>query len=253
MTGDQPNIMPFDYEAVFEVDDYIYFYSDHLTEEVTSRQVDFLVRELALDHPVKILDLACGYGRHANALAALGHTVTGIDLMPGFLEMARQEAEQKKLQVIYRQVDMRQLDFETTFERVLLLYTAFGYFEDYENRLVLENIYRALKPGGLLCFDIPNRDTFLKDRLPYHVTEKNEDLMIDRITFDSATGRITNRRIVIRDGERRDKPFSLRLYNPSEIRALLGEVGFELAHLYGGFESQPVSTDSRRLVIIARK
>jgi SAM-dependent methyltransferase len=96
MTGDYSKNMHFDCEAVFEVDDYMYFYSDHLTEEVTAQQVDFLVRELALDRPVRILDLACSYWRHANALTALGHTVTGIDLMPGFLEMARLEANRKR-------------------------------------------------------------------------------------------------------------------------------------------------------------
>jgi SAM-dependent methyltransferase len=253
MHPDKPGHPDFDFDAVFEVEDYIYFYSDHLTEEVTEKQVDFLVKELALDEPMKILDLACGYGRHANVLAVLGHSVTGIDLKMGFLDMARQEAVRKGVKVTYRQGDMRRLDVEAKFDRVLLLYTAFGYFEDHENRLVLENVYRALKPGGLFCFDIPNRDTFLKHLLPYIVTEKNTDLMIDRITFDSATGRIHNQRVVIRDGQRRDKPFFLRLYNLSEIQILLGEVGFTVESMYGGFEAQPVSTDSRRLVIIARK
>ena len=59
----------FDFESVFEVDDYMYFYRDMLTPESTELQVGFLVRELELSQEMSILDLACGFGRHANQLA----------------------------------------------------------------------------------------------------------------------------------------------------------------------------------------
>jgi hypothetical protein len=79
------------------------------------------------------------------------------------------------------------------------------------------------------------------------------NLMIDRVTFDMATGRSYNRRIVIRDGVQRDKPFSVRLYNACEARDLLRLAGLELEQIYGGWEAQPLSTESRRMIIIARK
>ena len=161
---------------------------------------------------MKILDLACGFGRHANRLSALGHDVTGIDLTPGFLELARLDAQALGVQVNYLQGDMRQIDYQGAFDHVLLMFTAFGYFEDEQNLLVLKNVARALKPGGLLIFDIKNRDIFLKDYCPDHVTEKECNLMIDRHFFDSLSGRLYNRRIVIREGVRRDKPFFVRFY-----------------------------------------
>ena len=49
----------------------MYFYGDMLTDERTEAEVGALVRMLELDTPKKILDLACGYGRHTNRLAAL--------------------------------------------------------------------------------------------------------------------------------------------------------------------------------------
>lgn len=245
--------LSFDLDSVFEVDDYMYFYSDMLTPERTQQQLDFLVRELELHDPQTILDLACGFGRHANPLAALGHRVIGVDLTPGFLEIAEREAKGLGVQVDYRQEDMRLLDASEEFDRVLLLFTAFGYFEDDENLRVLQNIARALKPAGMLIFDIQNRDAFLKDFLPFHVSEKEGNLMIDRHTFDSLTGRLHNQRIVIRDGMRRDKPFFVRLYNPSEIQALLSEAGLEMTRIFGGWDGSPISSDSRRMVIIAKK
>jgi SAM-dependent methyltransferase len=245
--------LPFDFDSVFEVDDYMYFYQDMLTISRTEQQVVFLVRELDLAEGMSILDLACGFGRHANRLAARGYKLTGIDLTPGFLDIARKEALDLGLSVNYLQGDMRQIDFYEQFDRILLLFTAFGYFEDHENFLVLQNMACALKPGGLLVFDIHNRDTFLKGFSPYNVTEKEGNLMIDRHTFDSLTGRLTNRRIVIRNGVRRDKPYSVRMYNPSEIKLLLAQAGLVIIKLFGDWDSTPISSDSRRMIIIAKK
>jgi hypothetical protein len=66
-------------------------------------------------------------------------------------------------------------------------------------------------------------------------------------------GRWYNRRIVIRGGIRKDKPFFIRLYNPHEIKALLNEAGLQVEHIYGGFDAQPLSSETKRMVIIAKK
>ncbi len=242
----------FDLNNVFEVDDYLLVYGDDLNPKRSEAEVAAWVQMAELDRPLKILDLACGFGRHANRLAALGHTVTGIDWMPGFLDIARYDAAALGVQVDYQQGDMRQLDRVEEFDRVLLLFTSFGYFEDDENARVLANAARALKPGSLLGLDIPNRDALANDPPASYVTEKNGDLVIDRLAFDSLTGRLHNRRMLIRHGERKDKPFSIRLYHAQEIRDLLHSVGLEVYKLLDG-EGQPLSTGSKRLIVIARK
>jgi SAM-dependent methyltransferase len=201
---------------------------------------------------MKILDLACGFGRHANRLATLGHSVTGVDLQPGFLELARREAERMGVKVEYHQGDMRRIQFAEEFDRVLLLFTSFGYFEDVENAQVMENIARALKPGGLLGFDIPNRDVVVKDLPVSHVIDKDGNLIINRLSFDAITGRFHNRCIVIRDGIRKDKPHSVRLYNATEIRDLLNRAGLEVYRILG-YDGQPLSANSRGMVIVAKK
>ncbi len=243
----------FDNSAVFDVEDYMYFYTDMLTPEIADKQVAFILQELGLSVPVEILDLACGFGRHANRLAAFGHHLTGIDLMPGFLQIALREANNLNLQVAYHQGDMRQIEYNEQFDVVLLLFTAFGYFEDDENQQVLVRIARALKPGGFFVFDTHNRDVILKGLRPSIITEKEGNLMIDRLEFDSLTGRLCNRRIVIRNGVRRDKPFFVRLYNPSEICDLLSRAGLRVEKMYGGWDGEPVSADARRMIVIARK
>jgi len=148
---------------------------------------------------------------------------------------------------------MRKILWKEKFDRVLLIFTSFGCFVDDENVLVLKNITRALKPGGLFCFDTFNRDVFLKNISPYIVTEKGKDLMIDRNIFDSLTGRWYNKRIVIRDGKRKDKPFFVRIYNPTEMRDLLARAGLKFYKIFSDFDLKPFTSDSRRMIIIAKK
>jgi SAM-dependent methyltransferase len=243
----------FDYDAVFEEDDYTYFYGDSLTEERSDAETNALVKILQLDKPMTILDLPCGIGRHSNRLAALGHSVLGMDLYPGFLELARKEAAMRGVRVDYRQGDMRAINFVEEFDRVMMLFTSFGYFEDDENFQVLENVRRALKPGGLFITDTHNRDVFLKSLPACHVNEKEGNLIIDRLNFDSLSGRMLNRRIVIRNGERKDKPFFVRLFNPTEMSDWLKRAGLEVQGLYGDWDMQPISEDARRMVVVARK
>jgi len=242
----------FDLETVFDVDDYLFAYGSELTGERAQAEVDQWAGFLELDAPMRILDLACGFGRHANRLAALGHTVTGVDIMPGFLEIARREAGRMGVRVDYRQGDMRQIEFLEEFDRVLLLFTSFGYFEDSENLEVLSRAGRALRPGGLLGLDSLNGDAFANVPPSHEVIERGPDLLINRLSYDPDTRRLLNRRILVRNGIRKDKPFAVRLYSPAEIRDLVREAGLETYRLMGG-EGQALTPDARRLAVVARK
>jgi hypothetical protein len=100
---------------------------------------------------------------------------------------------------------------------------------------------------------VPNRDVQLKFMSSIYITEVGNDLMIDRVSFDTLTGRLTNRRLVIRNEERKEKPFSHRLYNANEIKSLLLKVGFKDIKIYSSWDGSPVEADSRRLIVVSEK
>lgn len=239
--------------AHFEVEDYLHFYLPHLTKERTDAEVNAIVQLLELEEPLDILDLACGFGRHTNHMAAFGQRMTGVDIEPGFLELARQQAEETGVRVDFRSGDMRSLDFDCDFDVVLLLFTAFGYFEDDENLAVLRNICKALRPGGRFLMDIPNQGPFVARLAPVQIDEVGLDLMINRGSYDQDTRRWYNRRIVIRNGVRKDKPLFVRLYDEAEIRLLMAQAGLEVVNIYDGWKNEPFTQESRRMVILARK
>ncbi|AEC52642.1 putative protein Methyltransferase type 11 [Pyrococcus sp. NA2] len=243
----------FNIEEVFNVDDYMYFYSEKLTEERTQKEVEFLVKVLELREPKRILDLACGFGRHAIKLGELGHEVVGIDIIDGFLEIARKKAEKKGVNVKFMKGDMREINFEEEFDIVLLLYTSFGYFSDKENFKVLQNVYKALKPGGLFCLDVPNRDFVVRNLSPCSVLEKGEDFMIDMSSFDVLTGRMHVRRMIIRNNQRRVVEYSLRIYTYTELSEMLKRAGFKIEKVYGSFDGKELSLKTPRIIVVAQK
>ena len=65
--------------------------------EDTKRQVDFLVEKLELKGGERILDLACGFGRHSLELARRGYEVTGVDITPAYVEYAAGQAQKENL------------------------------------------------------------------------------------------------------------------------------------------------------------
>jgi len=243
----------FDFDAVFDPNDYLYFYRDFITEERTLKEVSFIIEKLSLEKSHKMLDLACGHGRHTNLLSSMGYDITGLDAMKGFLNIARADAEKKGLSVKYLHGDMRDMEFEDEFDRILLAFTAFGYFIDEENEQVIENISKALKKGGKFCFDIINRDMYLKNFKPDSIVEKDGNFMIDRCSFDSITGRNYTNRTIIRGGRIRKKPFFVRLYNYTEIRDILLRNGLEIIDSYSGWTDKPFGSESFRMVFIVEK
>lgn len=257
----EPGLSPLDDIAnMFSVDDYLFFYADYLTGQRSDDEANAVVRLLEMDRPMRVLDLACGYGRIANRLALLGHQVTGVEYQAGFLDLARKTARQFGIlnarrggSVRYRQADMRQNDYQAEFERVILMFNSFGYFTDTENFDLLRRIARALVPGGRLGFDVGHRDGLLGSFQPHSVVEKEGSLMINRFSFDVLTGRLHNDRIIVRDGQRVERPFSIRLYAFTELRDLLAQAGLAVEQVYGEWDARPLELESPSMVLVARK
>ena len=222
----------------------------------TLREVEFISDALRLGPGAEILDIACGYGRHAIELVQRGYNVTGLDLSLPLLIRAADEAQRRALSVNFVHADMREMAFEKQFDGAYSMLTSFGYFDEDTNLRVAERIGRALKPGARFLLDIVNRDYVVSD-LPVRVWwEGTGCVVLEEVDFNFHTSRIvTHRSIVFEDGRQLEQEISVRAYSLHEIGRLLRQAGFRVMDVSGGLSTrgQFFGNVSRSLLIVAEK
>lgn len=198
--------------------------------------------------PRAVLDLACGAGRHTEALRRHGYRALGIDLSLTLL------AQPPRLPRVGG--DMRHLPFaDRTFDWVLNFFTSFGYFEgERENFRVLAEIERVLTPGGRFMVDFFNLDRVLATLTPRDVREEGDRRVEMERWFDGETRRL-NKRIRVSAPGRPTRTFleSVRGYRLPEVEMGLSWAGLELTDTFGDFCGEPFEPDSERLILVGRK
>jgi SAM-dependent methyltransferase len=243
------------YDGFFE-SEYLDLLGVAISPEQTLREVDFVVEKLGLEPGARVLDLACGHGRHSMELGRRGFRVTGVDLSPRSLEVAREAAAGEAVDVDFVQADMREIEFEAEFDAAINLFTAFGYFEsDDEDRVVVERVARALRAGGGFLIDT-NNVLSLAGRYQLRLWEEVADgvLMIQEHEWDVIEGR--NRAVwtfIRPDGSRSELRHVVRTYAPWELVRLLRTAGLDVEEGWGDFDGSPLTHESRRVILLARK
>ena len=239
----------FDIDAVFGPD-YLRFYGPMLSEERSDRDAEVVWRLAGLVPGSDVLDAPCGHGRIANRLGAMGAAVTGLDITPAFLDIARRDAGERGVDVEYVAGDLRELGFEQRFDAAVSWFTSFGYWDDDTCRAVLGGYGRALRPGGRLLIELQNRDRVIRGFLPWVVQHAGDDFMIDTHEFDAAANRIHTSRTTVVGAERRSTEFTVRMFTPTELRDWLLGAGFGRVEVMDG-DGEALQLDSRRMVVRA--
>ena len=235
---------------------YLAFYEELLDPTAAEADVDFVDRALALAASSRVLDLGCGFGRHAVALARRAHRVTGLDLSEPMLKLAAEKMTAAGVKVEWLRRDMRNLAGLGPFDACICLYTAFGFFDDLDNQHVLDGVHACLRPGGLFMLDVSNPLALLRGWPQRSWRESASGVRLESAEFDALTGRAISHRTLFRpDGTRLDLPeTSVRMYPPHELANLLQETGFEIEQVYGDLRDRPFEWNkSIRQVWVGRR
>ncbi len=212
--------------------------------------IDRLLQTLAIPPGARVLDLACGRGRHARYLAEKAFDVTGLDISESSIAYARQFENER---LAFYQHDMRQPFRINYFDAVLNLFTSFGYFDsDAEHERALQNVYTGLKPGGLFLLDFFNAYWVRR-----HLV-RQEDITANGIVFhirrSIRLGRVYKHIEFKAHGHTYFFRERVRLFEQADFQAMFERVGLRLQQVFGDYNLTPfdVST-SERLILIAQK
>lgn len=237
--------------------DYMIVYR-HRDWEQAKREVQRMASWLELAPSAAVLDVGCGMGRHALALAQLGFEVTGVDLSEALLRKAREQNEEGLIKTLI-QGDMRKLPFANdTFDATVNLFTSFGYFEtEDDNKRVLAEIRRVLKPDGAFLIDFLNGAYLAANLVPLservdaesglHIKEvrriTEDGWVVKEITVGAPGDEESVRRYVER----------VRLFSLPWFEQALSEAGLHLTHVYGDYDAHAYDVEqSPRLILKGR-
>jgi SAM-dependent methyltransferase len=237
-------------------EDYFEIYRDAFPEERTAAEAEGIISLAGLGCGARVLDLACGHGRHAIALARRGLVVTGYDLSEVFLERARADAEAQGVTVRWVCGDMRELRFDGEFDAVINVFTAFGYFEDPEDDLrALRGIRAALEPGGRFLLETLHRDG-LPARFQPRMAEKTSAgaIVLHERVWDLARDVMDDLVTLIRpDGTRAEYDTAVRMRTLHQLLDLMRSAGLEPRAWYGGLGGSDLQLGSRRLALVSAR
>lgn len=204
----------------------------------------------------RALDLCCGPGRHAVALARRGFDVTGVDLTQFLLDRGREHADAHKVQVEFIRQDMREFVRPGSYDLILNLFTSFGYFAtENEDMRTLKNMVESLSDGGALVIDVLGKEA-LAERLQAERTpieEHDGSLLVQKVEIVDDWCRAKSEWILIRDDKVDRFFFEHTLYSGKELRELMNWAGLSKVELYGNLDGRRYGPGAGRLVAVGRR
>lgn len=218
--------------------------ADLLTPRLSSLEAEVIAGALGLRPGERVLDVACGHGRHLAALQGRGLGLFGIDLDRGYLRRAGPG--------LLVRADQRRLPFGAAFDAAWSWYSSLFVFEDPVNERALSEVARVLRPGGRLL--VQHANPLRLEREPE--ARAARDLpgggrVEEWSLFDPATGVETLSRVITRGDRVLAGAARLRYYRPTEWGRLAARAGLRLRELASTTAGGPAPFSERSLDLIA--
>lgn len=235
------------YEAAFR-DDYRRVYA-HRDLAGARPEVAFL---LARGIAGRVLDLCCGFGRHALLLAEAGLDVFGLDLSLDLLRAARElPGFERRLVGRLVRADMTRVPFaDASFDTVVNLFSSFGYLGEAGDGRVLAEVARVLRPGGVAVLDLMNPVRVRATLVPESTRSGDGFVLTERRRLEQG-GRRVVKDVELRVAGRAPQAWreDVRLYDPAELEPLLDTAGLAVDAAWGDFDGRPEDPDAPRRIL----
>lgn len=233
------------FSSWFDTPYYHILYKDR-DEKEAQLFMDNIIQYLNLPEDAKILDLACGRGRHSIYLNQLGFEVTGADLSENSIAEAQKFANDKLHFVVH---DMRE-KCNQKYDAILNLFTSFGYFENEEDNFkTLKAIHESLSEYGFAVLDFMNVHHVIKNLVPsevktvdgidFHIKRKVENgFILKEIDFED-------------QGQQYHFTEKVRALTLEDFQQMMDEAGIYLLDTFGDYKLKKFyKKESERLIML---
>jgi SAM-dependent methyltransferase len=230
-------------------------------QETIARTVDWLVEYLELKIGHTVLDLGCGPGLYATRLAQQGLVVTGVDYSQNSIEYATRAADEMGLPITYRYQDYLIITDTNQYDLALLIYGDYCPLSPEQRSRLLQNVLRALKPGGYFVLDVTTRTGRAKwsQKNGWYVLESGfwkpgphlvleegfdypeQDIYLDQSTVIEADGRLSVYRNWFQD------------FNQRSISTELTRAGLRVDGLWNDLQGTPFLEGGDWIGVVAQK
>jgi len=229
------------------------FWRAAVPPEATVAEVDFLIRELGVVSPSRLLDLPSGCGRHAIALATRRYEVTGIDISAEAIVAAESEAKAQGVKVTFIQGDMRRVPAGGPFDGAYCFGNSFGYLSHDDMRRFVRNVLQVVRPGARWAIDTGAvAESVLAQLVSERTLEAGGVTYTVRNRYDAAAQRLLQTCTLVRGEERQTGEISQAVYTLRELHHLLEGEGWQIVGSYGALDSRPFEAGDR-LRLLARR
>lgn len=213
-----------------------------LDEDVTRREVSFVVELLGLGPEDAVLDLCGGQGRHAMELGRRGfERLTVLDYSPHLVRFGAKACREEGLPVEFLRADARSVSLiDGSFDAVLVMGNSLCCFlveEDYMG--LLGEMHRLLAPEGRFLLDLPDKGKVVESYLPNSWHEATDDVLVMRErSWEEPNMKVREVVVSKEKGLLRDMSYVCRMFSAREMEALLGRAGFSNIEVIRGFDAK---------------
>lgn len=217
----------------------------HRDDAEAERAVALLVGITGLQPRWRVLDVACGAGRHTRAFRSAGARCVGVDLSAALLRVARTVTDAPLVRADMRALPIRPGSMDLTVN----LFTSFGYFaQEVEHVTALREMVETVRPGGWFAIDFLNPATVRARLVPCErLALQGRDVEVTRSL--SPDGHYVSKTIFT-DGRRYVE--RVRLFEPEEIEAMLGRTGVTVHQRFGDYDASPMLPGSPRTILVGQ-
>jgi len=223
--------------------------------QLTGKEVEFMLPYFNLKEGDKVLDLMCGYGRHALELAGKGIKVTAVDNLPDYINEIRTTAEKEKVEIHAVQSDVLAFSTSEQFDLVICMGNSINFFNAEDTTRLLKNISFFLKPAGhLLINSWSLAEIVIKNFKERSESEIGDKKIIAEQQFLFHPARLEVKSTFIdKDGNTEIKEGIDYIFSINEMESMLKQAGLELKEVYSIPGRKKFTIGEPRAYLVAEK